>query len=257
MIKLVRWVCLLLLLSMLTGCFYWVRAYRIYLQMGEFDQHFSITASDEFSVYFKDPILYSDDFISLSKLQPSAADKMGSGKRWRYWFRKVDEQGAIIQPEIKFYFDLIFNEEDRLTRWSFSPLFLQIAPAEFLEISLRSLGDAKINTEKRQLIVNTDLMQKIAADLPKKAQVLSQLGEPLLIEDAGKQQAVYQYHFQLETQGIEEGYEYRAISDVKLTFDKATDEVIKMAGRFVGVKIAINYQEYIKPQQENLAPKLE
>lgn len=251
MSRFVRWICLLLLLSTLTSCFYWVRLYRIYLQMSEFDQHFSITANDEFSVYFKDPILYSDDFISLSKLQPSAVDKMGNGKRWRYWFRKVNAQGHLIQPEVKFYFDMIFNKEDRLIRWSFSSLFLQIAPAEFLEVSLRSLGNAKINREKRQLIANTDLMEKIAADLPKKAQVLSQLGEPLLIKDAGKQ-AIYQYHFQLDTPGVEEGYEYRALSVVKLTFDEVTDEVIKMAGRFVGVKISIDYQKYIKPQQEHL-----
>jgi len=157
MIKFSQWVGLLLLLSTLTGCFYWLRAYQTYLQIGEFDQYFTITTDDGFNVYFKDPILYSDDFISLSKLQPSVIDKIKTGVRWRYWFRKVNEQGIVIQPEVKFYFDLNFNKEERLICWSFSSFFLQIAPAEFLELSLRSLGSATINQEKRQLRANTDL----------------------------------------------------------------------------------------------------
>ena len=104
--------------------------------MNDFDQNFAIVATDEFSLYFKDPILYSDDFISLSKLQPSVSSALQSGVRWRYLFRKVDEQDVVIKPEIKFYFDLNFNQEDRLNQVSFSALFLQMAPAEFLEVSL-------------------------------------------------------------------------------------------------------------------------
>ena len=43
-----------------------------------------------------------------------------------------------------------------LTRWSFSSLFLEIAPPAFIEVSLRSLGQAKINQGKKQLKTNTD-----------------------------------------------------------------------------------------------------
>ncbi|MCK5188890.1 MAG: hypothetical protein KAR12_02415, partial [Methylococcales bacterium] len=139
MIRLFRWFLLLCLISTLTGCFYWIRAYQTYLQMEEFDQNFAITVEDEFSVLFKDPILYNDDFISLSKLQPSDRfTREAGGTSWRYRFRKVDGQGTVIHPEVKFYFDLDFNKEKRLTRWTFSSLFLQIAPAELLELSFRS-----------------------------------------------------------------------------------------------------------------------
>ena len=136
MVKLLRWFSLFFLIMSLTGCFYWIRAYQTYRQMNDFDQNFAIVATDEFSLYFKDPILYSDDFISLSKLQPSVSSALQSGVRWRYLFRKVDEQDVVIKPEIKFYFDLNFNQEDRLNQVSFSALFLQMAPAEFLEVSL-------------------------------------------------------------------------------------------------------------------------
>lgn len=253
-IKFFRWFLLLFLIVTLTGCFTWIRAYRTYLQMSDFDQHFVIEARDEFNWDFKDPLLYSDDFISLSKIQPSESRTLDSGKVWRYWFRKIDGQGKIINPEIKFYFDLNFNTDDHLTRWSFSPLFLQIAPAEFLEISIRSLGGAKINKEKRQLKADTDSIKKIDVDLPQKTQVLSQLGEPLQIEDGGENE-IYHYHFLLKTDNVEEGYEDRTLSEVKLTFKKTTNELIKMAGRFAGLKISINYQKYVETKSVSLGQK--
>lgn len=241
MIKFWRWFLILFLMSTLTGCFYWIRAYKTYQQMDDFDQHFSITADNEFKLFFKDPILYDKDFISLSKLQPSKK----TGTNWRYKFRKVDHQGHIIQPEVKFHFDLDFNKKDRLTKWTFSELFLQIAPAEFLEISIRSLGGAEINKGKRQLKANTDSIEKIDTQLPQREQVVSQLGAPLEIEyKEGRD--IYLYHFQLETRDIEKGYEDRALSAVKLTFDHNTDELLKMSGRFIGLKISINYRKFVK-----------
>jgi len=247
MAKFGRWFLILFLISTLTGCFYWLRAYQTYLQMDDFDQHFAITAADEFNISFKDPILYNEDFVSLSKLHPSVKTTIDKGESWRYWFRKVDLQGDIVQPEVKFYFNLSFNQEQRLTRWSFSNLFLQMAPAEFLEISIRSLGGAEINQGKRQIKANTDLIEKIDADLPQREQVLSQLGTPLEIEHEAAQD-VYHYHFQLETEDIKEGYEDRALSVVKLIFDNNTDELIKMSGRFIGLKISINYKKFVKPR---------
>jgi hypothetical protein len=220
--------------------------------MEEFDQYFAITVSDEFSVHFKEPILFSEDFTSLSKLQPSLITKLEPGEKWRYWFRKVDEQGIIIQPEIKFYFDLRFNKEDQLERWTFSPLFLQIAPAKFLELSLRSLGSASIDKGKRQLKANSDLVEKISTDLPQKVQVLAQLGEPISIKNK-KNKDVYRFHFLLETDDIEEGYEERTLTVVKLAFNKKSEELIKMSGRFAGLKVSIDYRKFLKDRQKSLA----
>ncbi len=252
MSKFLRYILMLFLISTLTGCFHWIRAYRTYLQMDEFDKNFAITVVDEFSVHFKEPILYSDDFIALAKLHPSRSIPDDNGKRWRYWFRKVDEQGNVIHPEIKFYIDLSFNAENRLRKWSFSPLFLQIAPAEFLEVSIRSVGGAKINKGKRQLKANTELIEKISSKLPLKGAVVSQLGTPLTIDDEETKE-IYHYHFRLETPDIKKGYEDRALSAIKLSFDKQTEELIKMSGRFAGLKISINYKKYLKQEQGHLA----
>ena len=239
-----RVLCLLALAGSLSGCIYWIRAYQTYLQMSEFDRYFNTVTTDEFTLQFKEPILFSKDFVSLSRLHASEDDLTLEGRRWRYWFRKVDANNKLIIPEIKFYSDLNFNKEGKIIAWSFSSLFLQIAPPKFLEVSLRSLGGAEIDTEKKQLRGNNKLIDKIAEDLPKKPAVLAHLGEPLEIKNEGEIE-VYLYHFLLETHLIEKGYEDRALSEVKLSFDKKTQELIRMSGRFAGLKVSINYRKFL------------
>jgi hypothetical protein len=56
---------------------------------------------------------------------------------------------------------------------------------------------------------------------------------------------VYLYHFLLETHRIEKGYEDRALSEVKISFDKKTQELIRMSGRFAGLKVSINYRKFL------------
>lgn len=243
---------LLLMLMTQTGCVEWLHAYQTYLQMKEFDQYFSVTAKDDFTVHFKQPRLFSEDFVALAKLQATSEEITPDGKRWRYWFRKIDKDGKLISPEISFYCDLQFNFKKEVTEWSFSKLFLQIAPPEFLEASFRSLGSAEINEGKKQLKTKAELIDKIASDLPKKATVVKELGEPQEIEDKEKEE-IYKYQFRLDARGIEKGYEDRTLSEVKLTFDKSTNELTKMAGRFAGLKISINYRNYQEEDESKVA----
>jgi hypothetical protein len=252
-IKIKRFLRLLLvfaLLSTLTGCLYWMRAYQTYLQMSEFDRYFSIISKDDFTVHFKEPKMFSEDFVSLAKLHASKEEPNSEGKVWHYLFRKVDKDNKLVTPEVRFYFDLHFNKLDKLTDWTFSSLFLKIAPPEFLEASFRSLGGAEINEEKQQMKAKAEFMGKISADLPKKATVLKHLGEPLEIT-VEEQQEIYFYKFILETKDIEEGYEDRAISEVRLSFDKNTQELVKMSGRFAGLKIAINYRDFLETEKNS------
>ena len=244
--RLLPLLCLIVMACSLSGCLYWLRAYQTYQQLDEFDKYFAIAVSDDFTLSFKAPIMYSGDFVSLSGLRPSSSRREGPGKKWRYWFRKVNGKNELIKPEIKFFFDLAFNRYDKLTAWSFSHLFLQIAPPEFLEVSLRSLAGAEINEKKQQLRANADSIGKISADLPRKARVLKELGEPLEIIDGGQDQEIYLYHFLLDSMEIKKGYEDRALSVIKLTFDNKTQEMTKMSGRFAGLKISISYRKYLE-----------
>jgi len=237
--------CLLVLAGLLSGCIYWIRAYQTYLQMDEFDRYFTTVTTDEFTLQFKEPILYSKDFVSLSRLYASEDIPTMEGRRWRYWFRKVDANNKRIAPEVKFYSDLNFNKEGRIIAWSFSSLFLQIAPPKFLEVSLRSIGGAEIDKENKQLRANSKHIDKISSEyLPKKSAVLTQFGEPLEIKDEGEVE-VYIYHFLLETHHIEKGYEDRALSEIKISFDKKSQELIRMSGRFAGLKVSISYRKFL------------
>jgi hypothetical protein len=219
--------------------------------MGEFDRYFTVVSADDFTLQFKEPILYSKDFVSLSELYASEDTPTQEGRRWRYWFRKIDADNKLIKPEVSFYSDLNFNKEGRIIAWSFSSLFLQIAPPKFLEVSLRSIGGAEIDKEKRQLRANSSLLTKISDDLPKKPEVLAQLGEPLDIKDEGDTE-VYRYHFLLETHHIEKGYEDRALNEVTIRFDKKTQELIGMSGRFAGLKVSIDYRNFLnEPAKES------
>jgi hypothetical protein len=248
-----RYLRLLFIFSMLismTGCLHWIHAAQTYRQMSEFDRYFAVSAKEDFTVHFKEPKLFSEDFVALAKLQPSSETKTADGnKLWHYLFRKVDKDNKLVEPEISFYCDLTFGKEDRVNDWTFSKMFLQIAPAEFLEASFRSLGGAEINEEKKQLRAKAELAQKIAADLPKKAAVVKQLGEPLEIVEEEKLQ-IYRYMFKLDAKNIEEGYEDRAISEVKIMFDKNTTELVKMSGRFAGLKISINYRDFLEDDKK-------
>ncbi|GAB4258291.1 MAG: hypothetical protein Kow0065_07970 [Methylomicrobium sp.] len=249
---LIRGLLIAFLCASLTGCLYWWRAFQTYRQLDEFDRHFAVATTEDFTLQFKHPIMFSEDFVSMSGLRPSLSDKTDAGKRWRYWFKKVDADHRQITPEIKFFFDLDFNREDRLIAWTFSSLFLQIAPPDFLEVSLRSLAGAEINEEKKQMRANTEHIEKISSALPKKPTVLTALGQPVQVIDENADQEIYVYHFLLDTIGIKKGYEDRALSVVKLTFDKKTQELIRMAGRFAGLKISISYRKFLEPTQASL-----
>ena len=246
--RLIRLLGLAIIVLSLSGCMYWIRAYQTYLQMSDFDEHFSFSVSKDgdFALNFKDPILFSEDFVALSKLHTSEDfPTQEGGRRWRYWFRKLDNKGQIIKPEIKFYSELTFNKDKRIIAWSFSPLFLAMAPQKFLEASLRAIGGGKIDKEKRQLRANPEGLEKVADQLPKKAAIVAKLGEPLQIINEPEHE-IYEYRFLLETHGIEKGYEDRAFNNVKITFDKKTQELIKMSGRFAGLKASINYKKLQK-----------
>lgn len=241
--KTIRILSFIVLALFLTGCAHWWRAFKTYQQMSEFDKYFNVAVTGDFTLNFKEPVMLSEDFITLAHLRPTEETANPEGKHWRYWFRKVDGYKKIVTPEVKFYSDMNFNKEDKLTAWAFSSLFLEIAPPKFLEISLRSIGGGEINKDKMQLRGNSDLIKKIADDLPKKPAVVAKLGNPFEIKKE-KTHEIYIYRFLLDTKTIEEGYEKNALNEVKLSFDNKTQELVRMAGNFAGLKISINYKKF-------------
>ncbi|MGR9072011.1 MAG: hypothetical protein ACU833_02985 [Gammaproteobacteria bacterium] len=219
------------------------------LQMEDFDEKFAFVVDKDFTLLFHDPLIDSKDLLNLAKIQPTTKESLSGDKLWRYTFRKVDVDNHLIEPEVNFHWDLTFNDKNRLKAWTLSPKFIKMAPPLFLEIYLRSLADAEIDSLSNQVKVDTDSLGKIMADLPKRDEIQSTLGEPLKFYKKRNQKTwVDVYRFLLDSPKIEEGYESRAITTVKLSFDEKTNELVSMSGRYAGLKIKINYRKLIEEQ---------
>jgi len=229
------------LLSSLTGCVWW-RLYQVYNQMADFDAHFSVQVDESFTLRFQDPVVYSEDFIFLAKLQPSRKLEQGERISWQYHFRKVDRDNQPLSPDVAFTWTLFFNADNRLEAAALSPIFLKIVPPAFLEASIRSIAGAAINATERQLKADVSKIAKLTVPVPTKNTILAVLGAPIAREKSPTAE-VLSFRFLLASPDIEPGYESRAISTVKLTFDPKTEQLLRMSGRYAGLKIAINYQK--------------
>ncbi len=229
----------------LTGCMPWLRAYQVYLQLNEFEQNFFVEQSDGFVLNFKHPVMYDQDFIDLSGLHPSARNSNVIGESWRYRFVKVDDRQQPVVPEVAFSIDLQFNRYQRLSRFRLSSLFLKMAPSVFLDASIRALAGAEIDQTGKKLKASADgQIQMTDEQLPTILSITQALGEPAQVLPMADGKQRYDYFFLMRTQQIKPGYENRALSEVKLTFDR-NDRLIKMSGRFAGLKLAINYLKFL------------
>ncbi|MEN8261332.1 MAG: hypothetical protein ABFS02_12250 [Pseudomonadota bacterium] len=234
----------------LTGCV-WSRLYETKTQLAHFDDHFRVEVQDRFILSFKDPVLYSSDFAYLTKLKASRIQRAQNGKTWYYDFFKIDDDGRGIDPAISFAFELKFNAEDRLSVWAFSPVFLAMMPPEFLEISLRSLGTAEIVKSKKQLRADPNAILKADAIPPTREKIERRFGLPLKIRKKPNA-LLYIYHFRLITSEIEEGYEDRALTKLKLYFNPESDHLVRMSGRFAGLKLSIDYRKLLRKTEISL-----
>lgn len=239
-IGLLRGLLLLLVLSGLSGCVY-LRLLELKGQFAEFDRHFRVENGEHFIVRFLHPVLYRDDFTELSKLDPTRVETIPTGKRTVQVYRKLDAKGQS-QPGSDIVFTLDFDQEDRLTTWDFGPLFMTLAPAPFLEASLRSLGKGKVDEAKHQLQVNPADLPKVNARAPRRDEIVKLLGQPHE-QAANAEREVAVYRFQMQTTRVDEGYEDRRASSIKLEYDRQTQELLKLRGKFCGLKISINFRK--------------
>lgn len=231
--------------ALLNGCVY-ARLLETKTQISEFDRNFHVNAGEHFTLHFHRPTLLSEDFTYLSGIEPTSRQPLTAGKRNNYVFQKVDANDkAMRSPAGDLVFELSFDNNDRLVSWDFSPVFLAIAPAAFLETSLRSLGGAAIDQVNQRISADSDSLEKISAELPPRGKVIAALGEPLEITDRPSS-VRYTYKFRLDGRAVDEDHEKNRYAIAKLYFDKTTDRLTKMSGRFAGLKMSINYRRLSK-----------
>lgn len=235
--RIARLLILALLLISLAGCV-WLRLLELKNQLAEFDENFETQVSDHFTLVFKHPVLLNEDFVTLAKLEPTTKQNTPVGSRWIQAFHKIDGQGKI-QPGVDFFFTLDFDQEDRLTHWDFSPVFMSMVPAQFFEASIRSLAKGRVDEANHRFRVEKQDLAKITVKPPTVEKIVSTLGEPIeKSEEDGK--TLYVYRFLVDSPHIDKDYLDRGVTDVKLFFDKKTKELARMGGRFIGLKININ-----------------
>lgn len=239
MLRLSRFIVLALLFFTLSACV-WLRLLEVKNQLQNFDENFSAEASDHFTLVFKNPVLLNDDFVTLARLQPTRKEQMPTGSRWIQAFHKINAKGEL-QPGIDFYFTLDFDQDDHLTRWDFSKLFMTMVPAQFFEDSIRALakGSVKVIDNKKRYWVDPKDRAKITVDPPRLEQITEAMGEPLeKTKEDGK--LVYVYRFMVDSPWIDEKFQDRRFTDVRMFFDPKTHDLTRMGGRFIGLKININ-----------------
>lgn len=236
----------LVAMLLLVGCV-WLRLLEIKNQLEDFDEHFQVITTDHFLLHFLHPVLYAEDFRDLTKMEPTRIEHLPKGSRWHVVFEKIDVNGKPDPAHRVLEFVLTFNAKSRLELWDFPPPFLAAAPTQFLEASLRSLGKGQIFQGKRQLKVDPQDLPRITAKLPTQERVGEGLGEPAMeLDHEDGRLWVYRYH--VDTPQIED--DNRRIALVKFWFDPASKVLRKFSGKFIGLKLSIDYRKFLTPEQQ-------
>lgn len=233
---------LLAMMLMLSGCV-WFRLLEIKNQLADFDENVRTEVADRhFIVHLLKPVLFSDDFVYLSKLRPSRIEKRPQGSyRWYLDFH-MDPAKTTAQKTKMVSFIMTYNAEHRLAAFDFSPLFVEMAPPQFLEASIRSLGVGKVDQGKKQLKVDPEDLPRLTAKLPKMADITNVMG-PAYQEGSDDGMKVLLYRFKADSQPVDKEYEERRIAEAYLYFDPAKDELVRLKGKFAGLKLSIDYRK--------------
>ncbi|MGZ8242300.1 hypothetical protein [Methylomagnum sp.] len=236
----------------LSGCV-WLRLLEIKGQLADFDNHVRVEVADRhFILHLHHPVLTSEDFMYLTKLRPSRSETLPQGHRDFLDFR-IDPAATKKQAAKTISFALSYSPEHKLAAFDFSPLFLEMAPPIFLEASIRALGSAKVDQGKKQLKVDPGDLPKLSAQLPHRQDILNVMGPPA--EDFPHEGLrILLYRFKAEAEPVEPDYEKRRLAEAKLFFDPATDELVRLSGKFAGLKLAIDYRKFTQPKESGAKP---
>jgi len=235
-------VLLIVLALTLVGCV-WLRLLEIKNQLAEFDTYARTEVAERhFILHLLEPALLSEDFVYLSKLRPSRVEPLpGGGYRWYLDFH-LDPATTREQKSLIVSFIMTYTAKERLAAFDFSPLFVEMAPAAFLEASIRSLGVGKVDQDKRQLKVNPEDLPKLTASLPRQADITKVMGPPTE-ENSEVGLKVLIYRFKADALPVDKEYEERRLAIAKLYFDPVKDELVGLKGRFAGLKLSIDYRK--------------
>ncbi|MDX9754121.1 MAG: hypothetical protein RBU29_09185 [bacterium] len=249
--KLPLLIALLLLILTQSGCVY-LRLLEVKNQLKDFDLNFRIETGEQLIVHALDPVITDSDLLYLTKVDPSSVQTRQNRTQWTYRFEKVDEQGNPIQEDRSIVFDIGFNEKNRISQFQFHEIFLEIVPSDFIEGSLRALGNATIDKRNRKVDADSDVWSGKKLEAPYADSILAKLGPPLNdeVSEAGR---LVSYKYRLQLPPNSTGKQKNRIAEVTLEFDPDTDQLKRLRTRFAGMKLSVNYQRIIEKSKQSLA----
>lgn len=162
--------------------------------------------------------------------------------RWTVDFHKLGAHGRVELPKKTLSFLMDFNAEQKLSGFAFSPLFLAMAPAEFLEASIRSLGKGSVDTGHRQLRVDPRDLPTIHARLPTRGVIHGIFGRPFS-QAKDSEGTRYVYRFLADVRPLTASAEAKRMAEVRLQFQGKEETLAQMQGKFVGLKLRIDYRK--------------
>ncbi len=224
------------------GCVY-LRLLEVKNQLAKFDRYFSVEVKESFTLRMKDPLLYDSDILYVSALDPSYIEHKETDFSFVYQFVKVENSPTPGNQDL--IFTLNFNKNKRLNAIVFSPVILEIVPADFLELSIRAVGHGKIDKAKRQLKGDVERVSQDGLVIPTYDNMRAVLGKPY--EEAERHDGLHMiYRYELITDTTGKKAEDRKKAIIDMHFDPESKKLIQVAGNFAGMKISINYSRLAK-----------
>lgn len=236
---------LLLLLTLgMQGCV-WLRLLEVKNQLTEFDQHFRVDTQQGFQLRFLEPVLYGSDLTGLARMDPTHKSNHPAGQEWEFYFAKEPILDDPQPQDLQLYCTI--NPAEKVQALRLAPIFLQLAPARFLEHSIRSLASANVDARKRHLHADTKTLAQAELKPPTYDHLLSKLGTPHFDKFQGEKWIVsYYYRLQSNTAIQEE----KTQAEVHLFFDQETRRLNRFRAQFARLKLSVNYREIADAYEE-------
>jgi hypothetical protein len=111
-----------------------------------------------------------------------------------------------------------------------------------------------VDQDKKQLKVDPEDLPKLNASLPKLAAITAVLGPPT--EQLSQENLkVLIYRFKADAIPVDREYEERRLAEAWLFFDPAREELVRLKGRFAGLKLSIDYRKLKEQSPTEAAPR--
>ena len=143
----------------LSGCVY-LRLYTVRNQLQDFDRFVTVGGEPDLVLTFKQPVLLSEDLVTLFKQPPTGQRQTGELKTFLWVVEKDPMPTAEAGEGIRFTFSTVFTN-NKLTQLVIPQEVLRVVPRPAAVSMFKAMGHAHVNTGHRS--ADTEFAQERAA----------------------------------------------------------------------------------------------